>query len=115
MVWSYSGFIVEKDAKVVDNPKKMWRNKSEYGIKINAHHIKGGHYNMQRISIKKAMDTAISCYIAGEQMTKAIKVSFGARSVLNDMIDRGLTDEEIKRIWDEAERRQVLREAAKRS
>ena len=66
---------------------------------------------MKRISIAKAARTAIYCYMMGEDLTRAFKSSFMMRSVFNDMIDAGYTDEMIKAIWDEAEREQILREA----
>ncbi len=70
---------------------------------------------MKRISIFKAIRTAIICYTMGEDLKIAFKTAFEMRTIFNDMIDAGYTQEMIQHVWDEAQRRQILREAEQRS
>ena len=55
------------------------------------YHKRGKDDNMRRITF-----------------TKALRDSFQARTVVNQMIDAGLTDEQIKAIWDDSARRAEL-------
>ena len=70
---------------------------------------------MEKISVGKAVRTAMLCYVNGEELKHAFKTAFEMRSILNDMIDAGYTDEMIRDVWDEAERRQILREAERQN
>ena len=66
---------------------------------------------MKRVSILKATKTAIYCYMMGEDLAAAFKGVFMMRSVFNDMIDAGFTDEMINEVYNEAERQYYLSEA----
>ena len=69
-----------------------------------------GATQMEKISTEKAMKTALLLFMSGESMTNAVKASFELKSVINDMIDAGYTDEQIKEVWRQAERNQILRQ-----
>ena len=49
---------------------------------------------MKRVSIIKATRTAIDCYMMGEDLATAFRGVFMMRSVFNDIIDAGLTDDQ---------------------
>ena len=63
---------------------------------------------MEEISVQKAMKTALVMFVTGETMTNSVRMAFGVRSVINDMIRDGYTDEEIQGVWDEAEWLHIL-------
>ena len=63
---------------------------------------------MEKISTEKAMKTALLLFMTGETMTTAVKTAFGVKSVINDMIDAGYSDEQINAVWKQAEREHIL-------
>ena len=73
------------------------------------YHKRGKDDNMRRITFTKALKTSRVLHLyGGASVTKALQDAFQARSVVNQMIDAGLTDEQIKAIWDDSARRAEL-------
>ena len=64
---------------------------------------------MKRITFIKALETSRMLHQYGDaSITEALREAFQARSAFNQMIDAGLTDEQIKAIWDDSARRAEL-------
>lgn len=64
---------------------------------------------MKRITFIKALETSRMLHLyGGASVTEALREAFQARSAFNQMIDAGLTDEQIEVIWDRAIRRAEL-------
>ena len=67
------------------------------------YHKRGKDDNMRRITFTKALKTSRVLHLyGGASVTKALRDAFQARSVVNQMIDAGLTDEQIEALWDHA-------------
>ena len=59
--------------------------------------------NMKRITFIKALETSRMLHQYGDaSITEALREAFQARSAFNQMIDAGLTDEQIEALWDHA-------------
>ena len=61
---------------------------------------------MKRITFIKALETSRMLHqYGGASVTEALREAFQAQSAFNQMIDAGLTDEEILAVFDQAVRR----------
>ena len=74
------------------------------GLWMNCGEKRGPCGKRASYCLGKAVRTAMLCYVNGEELKLAFKTAFEMRSILNDMIDAGYTDEMIRDVWDEAER-----------
>ena len=64
---------------------------------------------MKRITFIKALETSRMLHLyGGASVTEALREAFQARSAFNQMIDAGLTDEQIAAVWDHAVRHSEL-------
>ena len=64
---------------------------------------------MKRITFIKALETSRMLHLyGGASVTEALQEAFQARAVENQMIDAGLTDDQIKAVWDDSARRAEL-------
>ena len=64
---------------------------------------------MKRITFIKALETSRMLHLyGGASVTEALREAFQAQSAFNQMIDAGLTDEQIKAVWDHAVRHAEL-------
>ncbi|MBR2676442.1 MAG: hypothetical protein IKE28_05995 [Solobacterium sp.] len=64
---------------------------------------------MKRITFSKALETSRMLHqYAGVSVTEALREAFQSRAAINQMIDAGLSDEQIKAAWDKAVRHAEL-------
>ena len=73
------------------------------------YHKRGKDDNMKRITFIKALETSRMLHLyGGASVTEALQEAFQARSAFNQMIDAGLTDEQIEAVWNHAVRHAEL-------
>ena len=64
---------------------------------------------MERITFIKALELSKMLHLyGGASVTEALQEAFQARSAFNQMIDAGLTDEQIAAVFDQAVRHAEL-------
>lgn len=102
------GEIVDKQRKVVEKTEKMWSNDSSFRPILWIQKRKKDD-NMKRITFINALETSRMLHqYGGASVTEALREAFQAQSAFNQMIDAGLTDEQIKAVWDHAVRHAEL-------
>ena len=105
------GEIVDKQRKVVEKTEKMWSNDSSFRPILWIQKRKKDE-NMKRITFIKALETSRMLHLyGGASVTEALREAFQARSAFNQMIDAGLSDEQIAAIWKQAIRHDELVES----
>ena len=96
---------MDKERKVVEKTEKMWSNDSSFRPILWIQKRKKDD-NMKRITFINALETSRMLYLyGGASVTEALQEAFQARSSFNQLIDAGLTDEEILAVFDQAVRR----------
>ena len=99
---------MDKQRKVVEKTEKMWSNDSSFRPILWVPKKKEGK-NMKRITFIKALETSRMLHQYGDaSVTEALREAFQARSAFNQMIDAGLTDEQIEAVWNHAVRHAEL-------